>query len=108
MLERIVLERTVLDCMDHTVVAWKSCVVPTRPRDPALGAAVRQLRNDRGMTQEALAHAAGLAFGTIARLEQAKSAPDWATVRAIATALGVTMSQLGAAIDSAEAGEVRP
>lgn len=64
-----------------------------------LGAAVRQLRNERGMTQEALAHAAGLALGTVTGVERATSAPDWATVRAIANALGVSMAELGAAID---------
>lgn len=51
------------------------------------------------MTQEALAHAAGLALGTVTGVERATSAPDWATVRAIAKALAVTMTELGEAID---------
>jgi XRE family transcriptional regulator, regulator of sulfur utilization len=69
-------------------------------KDRALGAAVRQLRTERGMTQESLAHAANLALGTVTGVERATSAPDWATIRAIAEALGVTMAELGAAIDA--------
>lgn len=71
-------------------------------KDRALSAAVRKLRNERGLTQEDLAHAADLALGTVTGVERATSAPDWATVRAIAKALGVSMEQLGAAIDRAE------
>jgi hypothetical protein len=33
-------------------------------------------------------------------MESAKSAPAWATVRAVATALGVTLGELAAAIDA--------
>jgi transcriptional regulator with XRE-family HTH domain len=69
-------------------------------KDRALGAAVRQLRTERGMTQESLAHAANLALGTVTGVERATSAPDWATIRAIAEAFGVTMAELGAAIDA--------
>jgi transcriptional regulator with XRE-family HTH domain len=71
-------------------------------KDRALGAAVRELRNERGMTQESLAHTANLALGTVTGVERATSAPDWATVRAIAKALDVSMERLGAAIDRAE------
>jgi transcriptional regulator with XRE-family HTH domain len=70
--------------------------------DPALGAAVRSLRKARGLTQEGLAHRADLTLGTVARLELAGSAPTWATVRAVARALGVTFAELGAAIDAEE------
>jgi transcriptional regulator with XRE-family HTH domain len=73
------------------------------PKDVALAAAVRKLRNERGMTQEGLAYAAGVSYGTVAGVERATSAPDWATVRAIAKALDVTMSELGAVVDG-EAG----
>ncbi len=73
---------------------------PPLPPDPALGVAVRRIRKDRGLTQEALAHHAGMTFATVAKLELAQSAPAWATVRAIAKALGVSMAELGAAIDA--------
>ncbi len=49
-------------------------------------------RAARGLSQEALAYRAGTAYGTINRLELAQSAPAWATVRAIADALDITLS----------------
>ncbi len=70
--------------------------------DRALGAAVRTLRQKAGLTQEALAHASGLTFGTVARTELAQATPRWASVRAIVEALGVTWAELGEAIDAAE------
>jgi transcriptional regulator with XRE-family HTH domain len=70
--------------------------------DRALGAAIRVLRQNAGLTQEGLAHAAGLTFGTVARTELAQATPRWASVRAIVEALGVTWAELGAAIDAAQ------
>lgn len=75
---------------------------PKLPADPALGQAVRRLREDRGLTQEELASRAGTTFGTVSRLESAKSSPAWATVRAIATALNATLRQLADAIEREE------
>jgi DNA-binding XRE family transcriptional regulator len=54
------------------------------------------------MTQEKLAYAASLSLGTVTGIERATSAPDWATVRAIAKAFDMTMRELGAAVDNAE------
>jgi transcriptional regulator with XRE-family HTH domain len=70
--------------------------------DRALGTAVRTLRQNAGMTQEALAHAADLTLGTITRTELAQATPRWASIRAIVEALGVTWAELGAAIDAAQ------
>jgi len=77
-------------------------VPPRLPPDPALGRAIRRLREDRGLTQEELASRAGTTFGTVSRLESAKSAPAWATVRALAGALEVDLHGLADAIDHAE------
>jgi transcriptional regulator with XRE-family HTH domain len=63
---------------------------------------VRQLREAQSLTQEELASRAGTTLGTVSRLESAKSAPAWATVRAIATALSVSLAQLGEAVEQAE------
>lgn len=73
---------------------------PNMPTDPALGAAVRRLREERGLSQEALAYRAGTTYGTINRLELAQSAPAWATVCAIAEALGVKLVELAAAVEA--------
>lgn len=78
--------------------------MPAMPgqHDRALGAAVRTLRQNAGLTQEALAHASGLTLGTITRTELAQATPRWASIRAIVEALGVTWAELGAAIDAAQ------
>jgi transcriptional regulator with XRE-family HTH domain len=61
---------------------------------PALGKAIRQLRNERDMTQEALAHAAGVTVGHLSMIERGHSNPTWATVKAISTALDEPMVEL--------------
>ena len=68
--------------------------------DPALGAAVRRLREDRGLSMEALAYRAGITLNTITRLELAQSEPGWMTVRKVADALGVSLAELAAAIEA--------
>jgi transcriptional regulator with XRE-family HTH domain len=75
---------------------------PRLPTDPALGQAIREMREQRGQTQEELASAAGITFGTVNRLESAKSAPAWATVRALLDALDYSLADLAKAIDAAE------
>jgi transcriptional regulator with XRE-family HTH domain len=70
------------------------------PPDPALAAALRRLREDRGMAQEALAFRSGISTGAIARIELEQSSPAWVTVRAIADALGVTLAELAAAVEA--------
>jgi len=69
---------------------------------PALGKAVRQLREERGMTQEALAQEAGITVGHMSMIERGHSNPTWATVKAAATALGVTMAELSGAAEETE------
>jgi transcriptional regulator with XRE-family HTH domain len=75
---------------------------PRLPTDPALGQSIRQMREQRRQTQEELASAAGITFGTVNRLESAKSAPAWATVRALLDALDYSLADLAKAIDTAE------
>jgi len=72
---------------------------PRLPGDPQLGRAIRRLREERSLTQEELASRAGTTFGTVSRIESAKSAPAWWTVRKIAEALGVSMAELAAAVE---------
>jgi transcriptional regulator with XRE-family HTH domain len=70
--------------------------------DRALGEAVRTLRTARGLTQERLAGRADMTLATVARLELARSAPNWPTVRAIIEALGASWTEFGQALDAAE------
>jgi transcriptional regulator with XRE-family HTH domain len=77
-------------------------VPPKLPADPALGQAIRRLRERRGLTQEELATHAGMTFGTVSRLESAKSAPAWATVRALVTTLRYSITELATEIEVCE------
>lgn len=61
---------------------------------PALGKAIRQLREERSMTQEALAQEAGVTVGHMSMIERGHSNPTWATVKAIAAALDSSMADL--------------
>ncbi|MFI5003817.1 MAG: helix-turn-helix domain-containing protein [Solirubrobacterales bacterium] len=61
---------------------------------------MRQLREDRGLSREVLAVAAGLTTGTLARLELGQSDPSWSTVLAVADALEMTISELAATVEA--------
>lgn len=78
---------------------------PTSTTDPALGAAVRRLRAERGLTMEALATRAGVTISTISQLEHAKSEPGWMTVRRVAAALGMSLAEFGEAVQAAGRGK---
>lgn len=65
-----------------------------RPQ-PALGEAVRQLREKRRMTQEAVAQAAGITTATLSLIERGQANPTWDTLKKITAALGSSMGELG-------------
>jgi DNA-binding XRE family transcriptional regulator len=67
--------------------------------DEALAAALREMREERAESQEALAHRVGIAAGSLARIELGQASPAWVTVRQIARALNVSMRELGAAVE---------
>lgn len=75
---------------------------PPLPPDRALGLAIKELREARGLTQEELASRAGSTVGTVSRLEAAKSAPAWATVMQIINALGVSLPELAQTVEKAK------
>jgi transcriptional regulator with XRE-family HTH domain len=67
---------------------------PSEQPQPALGKAVRQLRDQRGASQEALAYEAGVTSGTLSLIERGLSNPTWGTVKGIAAALNVSIADL--------------
>ena len=67
--------------------------------DQALAAALRRLRESRGLTQEQLAYEAGVTVGTLSKIELGHASPAWATVRQIAEALGVSLVELAQAVE---------
>lgn len=67
--------------------------------DPALAAVVRRVRQERGETQEDLAHRAGLTVAAFARIERGHANPTWTTVRRIAEALDISLAALAEAVE---------
>jgi DNA-binding XRE family transcriptional regulator len=66
---------------------------------PALGNAIRGLRQKRGETLKTLAPKAGVTWGTLGVIERGEANPTWGTVRAIAGALGVSVAELAKAAE---------
>jgi transcriptional regulator with XRE-family HTH domain len=64
------------------------------PRDKALGLAVRQLREERGLSQEQLARASGLHPTYISGIERGLRNPTWQSIGRLCRALGVKISEL--------------
>lgn len=65
----------------------------------ALGMAIRQLREKRGLTQEAVAHEAGVTASTFGLIERGQTNPTWATVVGIAAALSVSVVEVAKAAE---------
>lgn len=66
----------------------------TSRAQPALGKAIRKLRQERGGTLESLASEAGITLNMLSLIERGEGNPTWATVRGIATALNVPVWRL--------------
>jgi transcriptional regulator with XRE-family HTH domain len=66
--------------------------------DPDLAALLKQLREERDITQEQLAFDAGITVSALSRIERGLNSPGWTTVRRIADALGVSLSELVAGL----------
>lgn len=63
-----------------------------------------QLREERGMSREALAVKAGITATALSHIERGISSPGWETVAAIALALDVTLVEIASALE----GELPP
>jgi transcriptional regulator with XRE-family HTH domain len=66
----------------------------TRSDAPRVGARVRSLRRERGLTIEQLAAATGLTKGFISQLERDRTAPSLSSIARICDALGVPLSRI--------------
>jgi transcriptional regulator with XRE-family HTH domain len=71
-------------------------VPPITPTNEALGLAVRELRNTRGLSQEELAHRSGLHPTYISGIERGLRNPTWRSLGRMCEALEVRMSELAA------------
>lgn len=70
--------------------------MPRPEPQPGLACAVRQLRTAQGLSQEELAHRAGVHLTWIGRLESGATNPTWGTTKRVAHGLGVPHSALAA------------
>ena len=70
---------------------------PAAPKDPellAFGARLRQLRLEKGLTQEALADAGGLHWTYVGQIERGQRNLTYKNIVRLATGLGVSPSEL--------------
>jgi transcriptional regulator with XRE-family HTH domain len=72
------------------------------PPDAALAELIKQLREDREITQEQLAFEAGITASALSRIERGINNPGWTTVRRLAEALEVSLTQLAKQLEATE------
>jgi transcriptional regulator with XRE-family HTH domain len=73
--------------------------------DHALAEAVWSLREERGLSREALAFRSGVTPSTVIGIEQAEMVPRWDTVRLLAMGLDTTLVDLSAAVEGSDEDE---
>ena len=82
--------------------------MPSAPAfQTALGLAVKASRQEREITQEALANDTGLHQRWISNVETGKRNPSYASLRRLAAGLGLSASELLARAEQIEAGVAR-
>jgi transcriptional regulator with XRE-family HTH domain len=74
--------------------------MPQDPPSPVLAAAIRGLREDREITQEDLAHKAGITTGGLSKIEGGLRNPSWTTVERIARALEASLVEFARAVEA--------
>jgi transcriptional regulator with XRE-family HTH domain len=73
-------------------------MTPPTKIDQKLARALRSLREQRGITQEDLAHAADVTTTALSRIEGGKANPTWTTLTRILGGLGVSLADLETAL----------
>jgi transcriptional regulator with XRE-family HTH domain len=81
-------------------------MAPRSDPQVALGQAIRQTRIAQGLSQEDAAHKADLHPTWLSHIEAGRN-PAWGTVRRIAVAIGVEVSELARLAEEIEAGASR-
>jgi transcriptional regulator with XRE-family HTH domain len=71
-------------------------MAPRTEPQPGLGRAIKQLRAERGLSQEQLGLRAEIHPTWISHIESGRNNPAWGSVRRIAAALEVRISELAA------------
>jgi transcriptional regulator with XRE-family HTH domain len=82
--------------------------MPARRASPrpqtALGRAIRELRTERGLSQEAVALDAGMQPSWLSHVEAGRRNQSWSTVQRIAVALGLRVSDVALRAEKIEHG----
>jgi transcriptional regulator with XRE-family HTH domain len=80
-------------------------MAPRTEPQPALGKAIKQTREARGLSQEELGLQAGIHPTWISHIESGRNNPAWGSVRRLAAALGLKVSELAASAEELEDSE---
>ena len=71
---------------------------------PELGAAIRELRDKRKLTQEVVAQRASITVAHLSGIERGHANPSWGAVMAIAEALDISVVELARAVEKPRRG----
>jgi transcriptional regulator with XRE-family HTH domain len=71
-------------------------MAPRTEPQPSLGKAIRQFRTEKGLSQEELGHRSEIHPTWISHLESGRNNPAWGSVKRIAAALDIRLSDLAA------------
>jgi transcriptional regulator with XRE-family HTH domain len=71
-------------------------MAPRTEPQPGLGRAIKKLRTEHGLSQEEVGLRAEIHPTWISHIESGRNNPAWGSVRRIAAALGVKLSELAA------------
>jgi transcriptional regulator with XRE-family HTH domain len=74
--------------------AKKTKAAKAKPSHKALGRAVAEIRNEKGLTQAALSQKTGLHISYISGIENAARNPTWTVITGLSKALGVKPKEL--------------
>lgn len=67
---------------------------PRSEPQPGLGSAIKEIRLEKGLSQEELGHRAEIHPTWISHIESGRNNPAWGSVRRIAAALDLKLSDL--------------
>jgi transcriptional regulator with XRE-family HTH domain len=76
--------------------------MPETPLRKATAEAIRELREDKGLTRPQVAERSGLSANWIRRLESGKHESTWETLKAVSQGLGVSLAELSQAVERME------
>lgn len=71
-------------------------MAPRTEPQPSLGQAIKQRREEQGLSQEELGLRAGIHPTWVSHIESGRNNPAWGSVRRIAAALDLKVSELAA------------